>query len=275
MALIIPEVYAEIVRQKFEGKVKVANLAVALGELSNTTVGGEISFPKFKNISDCSEVIKGTASDISSLDQTESKAKIKMVDKIVRVFEMDNLTALGNQVEEASSQTAVVIARKLNLDLITEALTSPLKIATVSATAITALELNSALAMFQDEQDVEDMAGIVINSLLTASFYNMPEFVSNRTDTVAGNGIVTGGCIGYWRGVPIFLAKHGTYDKAKAECITLVIKKNALAYMKKRAINIVEELEPKLHSSCVIGDYIYACKLIADDGVVVVRKTIV
>ncbi|MFT5872845.1 MAG: hypothetical protein ACI8WT_001783 [Clostridium sp.] len=275
MSLIIPVVYSALVREKFLGKIKVATLATNLGELMNTNVGDTVSFPKFKTIGDADEVVKGTASTITSLEQDESTAKIKMIDKIIRIFDMDNLTSLGNHVEEASKQQAIVFARKLDSDLVEEAKTSSLKKATASANAITATELNSALALFGDEQDVEDMSGIVVHSLVASSFYAMTEFVSNRTDTVQGNGIVTGGCIGFFRGIPVFMSDHGTYDSVAVECVTLIIKKDALAYMEKRAINIVEEVESKLHASDVVGDYIYSVKLINDAGVVVVRKTIV
>lgn len=276
MSLIVPEIYSGLVRERFIGKVKVANLASNLGILKNTNVGETVTFPKFKTISDAKEVVKGTQSEISFLEQTSSQATIKMIDKIIRVFDLDDMTALGNSIEEAATQQAIVFARKLDTDLVTEALTSPLKSATAAAKAITATELNTAINRFADEQDTEEMSGIVVNSLLVDSFYSMNEFVDkNKTYNTDGNGIVRNGLIGYFRNIPIFLADHGTYDSTKNECITLVIKKNALAFMEKRAIDIVEEREEKLHCSDIVGNYIYATKLINDAGLVVVRKTIV
>ncbi|AKA71226.1 hypothetical protein [Clostridium scatologenes] len=275
MALIIPEIYSQLVREKFVGRVKVANLATALGDLKNTTVGDSVTFPKWKLISDATEVVKGTVSAIDALDQDSSTAKIKMIDKIVRVFDIDDMTMLGNSIDEAAKQQAIVFARKLDTDLITEALTSPLKVATAGAKAITAQELNQGLNMFGDSQDTEDMSGVVVNSLLVDSFFNMTEFVDkNKTYNADGNGIVRNSLIGYFRNIPIFVADHGTFDSTKNECISLIIKKDAIAYMEKRAINIAEEREEKLHCSDIIGSYIYATKLIADDGVVVLRKTI-
>lgn len=272
--LIIPEIYGGVVREKFEGKVKIANLSSNLGVLKNTTVGETVIFPKFKTISEANEVTKGKANAIDELEQTSSAAKIKMIDKIVRVYDIDDMTALGNHIEEASTQQAIVLARKLDKDLVTEALTSPLKSTVANAKAITADEINKGLLLFGDEQDTDEMAGIVVNSLVASSFYNMNEFVTSRTDTMAGNGIVRNGVIGYFRGIPVFMADHGTWDSSKNEAITLIIKKNSLAYMEKRDIDIVEEREEKLHASDIIGTYIYACKLINDNGVVVLRKTI-
>lgn len=277
MSLIIPEVYAGIVREKFLGRVKVANLATNVGLLENTTVGDTVIFPKFKTITDANEVVKGTLSPIDSLDQDSSSAKIKMIDKIIRVFDMDNMTAVGNQIEEASSQQAIVFARKLDSDLITEAMTSPLKTAAAGAKAITASELNAAIAMFGDDADTDLMAGIVVNSLLDASFYSMAEFVdaSKTYNGTNGNGIVTNGCIGSFRGIPVFHTDKGTYDSVKAECVSFVIKKGAIGYMEKKAIDIEQEREEKLHATDIVGDYVYAVKLLDDAGVVQVRKTIV
>lgn len=276
MSLIIPEVYSKLTREKFEGKVRVALLAAPLGDLKNTTVGETIHFPKFKTIGDANEVTKGTQSPIQTLDQDDSTATILMKDSIIRVFDIDDMTALGNQIEEASSQQAIVFARSLDKDLIEEACKTPLKTATADGKAITANELNEALTLFGDESDVDEMAGIVINSMLDSSFYSMLEFVDvSKTYNQQGNGIVRNGMIGYFRGIPVFHSNHSTYDSTTSECRSFIIKKNALAYMEKRAIDIKEEREEKLHASDIVGTYIYAVKQIDESGVIMLKKTIV
>ena len=276
MSLIIPIVYSEIMREKFLGKVKLAGIATNLGILKNTTEGDTVSFPKFKTISDAEECVKGTASTISELAQVENKAKITMVDKIVRVYDIDDSTALGNSIDEASNQQAIVLARKLDKSLMEVALTSPLKSAVADAKKITADEINTAMLLFGDEQDTEEFSAILVHSLVAGGFYNMPEFVgSGRTDTVVGNGVVVNGCIGYFRGIPVIMSDKGTYDSSKAECITLIVKKDALAYMEKKVMDVQCEREEKLHCSDIVGAYVYAVALINDGGVVVVRKTIV
>ena len=274
--LFKPTVYAQLVREKFEDKVKVAKLADNLGFLQNTTVGETVSFPKWKTISDAEDVTKGTAVGIEALDQEDSTATIKMVaPKGVRVYDIDNMTALGNAIEEAASQQATTIARKVDLDLIQEALTSPLKYACTNAKEIDELSINNALGLYGDEQDVEDFAGIVINSLLLPSFIFMGGFTSvEKTYTAAGNGIVHGGLVGYFRGIPVFMANHGTYDSVHQECITLIIKKHSLGIMPKRNISVEEDRQPALFATDVYSNMVYAVKLIADDGVVVIKKTI-
>lgn len=281
MALIIPEVFAGIVREKMVGKVKVGNLAISLGYLQNTTVGDTVTFPKFKWIGDTETMVKGTPLTPDSLDQDSSQAKIKQEGKAVRIFDIDNITAMGNQKDEAATQMGIKFARTLDLDLIGECITAPFKVSTASEKAITAVELNLGINKFGDEQDTEDIAGIVVNSLLADSFYNMDEFVDkNKTYNTDGNGIVRNGMIGYFRNIPVFLADHskgaiGTYDSVKNECVSYIIKKGALGYMEKRGINIEESRQALLKASDIVGDYIYAVKRLDDSGIVVLRKTIV
>lgn len=276
MALIIPEVYSQIVREKFLGRVKVANLATNVGILKNTTIGDTVIFPKWKTITDANVVVKGTQSPIDSLDQDFSQATIKMIDKIIRVFDIDDITMLSNSIQEAASQQAIVFTRKLDSDLIDEAKTTALKTATAADKAITANELNIALQNFGDDSDTEDIGGIVVNSLLDSSFYNMAEFVdANKTYNGSnGNGVVQNGKIGTFRGIDVFHSDKGTYDSTANECVSFIIKKGALGFMEKKAIDIVEEREEKLHCSDVVGSYTYAVKLLDDAGVIMLRKTI-
>ncbi|MDF2544267.1 MAG: hypothetical protein K0S47_3985, partial [Herbinix sp.] len=212
MALIKPEVYSPLVREKFVGQIKVGKMAVDLGYLKNTTVGETVTFPKWKLLSDATDVVKGTPIATESLDQDSSQATIKMVaPKGTQIYDMDNLTMLGNAVNEAATQHGKIIARKLDADLITEALTTPLKSATASATAITGAEMLTALTKYGDERDTEDFAGIVINSLLLPSFIGMNEFVSTEKAYVTdGNGIVRGGLVGYFLGIPVVMTDKGT-----------------------------------------------------------------
>lgn len=276
MALIKPEVYAPLVREKFEGKVKVATLALNLGYLSNTTVGETVTFPKWKLLSDATDVVKGTPIGSEALDQESSTATIKMIaPKGTQIYDMDNLTMLGNAVNESASQHGTIIARKLDADLVTEALTSPLKYKVSDSKSLTATEIYGSLALYGDERETEDFAGIVINSLIIQSFLQMNEFTSvEKTFNAQGNGIVKDGIIGYFLGIPVMVTDKGTYDATNQECITFIIKKKSLGYMTKRDINTEEKREPEYKRSTIFSDMIYAVKLLADDGIVVVKKTI-
>lgn len=275
--LVVPEVFKSIETAKFKEKVKLLNLATNIGEIEEfRQVGETIHFPRFKalDISKMKEMVKGDVLDVSELEQEDSTATIKQVGFATRIYDIADLTAFGSQVDESAKQHATIFARKLDEDIATEAQTSLLKVKTASATEITNAELGQALALFEDEIDVEEFAGIVINSRLVNSFYAMPEFVDvSKTYTQNGNGIVRGGLLGTWRGIPVYVANHGTFNGT--ECITYVIKKGALGYKMKRDVNIEIERLPKAKATDVVTDMIYAVKLLNDEGLVVLRNTIV
>lgn len=276
MAFIKPEVFTDIVTEKIKGKVVVSNLADDLGVLSGD-VGDTVSFPVFEAIGEAKELTKGEGIDEAELSQVDSKAKIKqIVAPGVVVYDIENKTALGNQVENGATQQAVAIARKVDADLIEECKKTTLKVATEQANSISAFELNQGFVMFGDEQDTSEMAGIVINSMLSASFYSMDEFV-DATKTYNGannNGIVTNGCVGYFRGVPVYISDKGTLDSA--ECITFIIKKHALAKMFKleKVADCEIERQAKYKRTAIYTDSIYAVKMVNTEGVVMLRKTI-
>lgn len=274
--LIKPMIYADLVREKFEGKVKVASLATNVGYLNHTTIGETVVFPVWNKISDATDVTKGIAVGTEELTQKSTQATIKQVAPHgIPVYDVDDITALGMAIEEGATQQGIVIARKLDTDLIVEAMKSNLKVATANAKAITGDEINAGFSMFSDEQDVEDMAGIVINSLVFTSLLKDDMFTSvERTFTANGTGVVHNGLVGYFRGVPVFMTDKGTYDSKSNECITFIIKKNALGYMVKRDITVEEKREPELFRSTVFSNMIYAVKLMMEDGIVILKKTI-
>lgn len=275
MAFIKPEVFTDIITEKIKGKVVVSNLADDLGVLSGD-VGDTVSFPVFEAIGEAKELTKGEGIDEAELSQVDSKATIKQVAAPgVVVYDIESKTALGNQVENAASQQATSIARKVDADLIEECKKTTLKVATAQANSISPFELNQGFVMFGDEQDTSEMAGIVINSMLSASFYSMDEFVdATKTYNTANNGIVRNGCIGYFRGVPVYISDKGTLDSS--ECITFIIKKHALAKMFKseKVADCEVERQAKYKRTAIYTDSIYAVKVVNTEGVVMLRKTI-
>lgn len=271
--LIKPEVYAGIVTEKFKGKAILSNFAMDLGELSGK-IGDTISFPMFNQIGSAKVLNKGDGIDEEELTQKETKATIKqMAAPGVLIYDVDDLTALGNFVENGAMQQGTVLARGLDSDLFKEALTSKLKVKTTNKNVLMSDDLNRGFAMFGDEQNVEDMACIICHSIVASSFYNMPEFVkADYTFNGKGNGIVHNNCIGHFRGVPVFMSDKDTM--VDGECVTIIVKKNALAKMKKRGINVESERQAKFKRTALYADYIYAVKLVNTEGVVVLRNTI-
>jgi hypothetical protein len=104
----------------------------------------------------------------------------------------------------------------------------------------------------------------------------MPEFVDTAlTYQTAGNGIVKNGCIGYYFGIPVIVTANGTYDSAKAECKTYIVKKNALGYVYQKNITYNEAYNPLLLATDISASSLYAVKLLDETGIVCLRKTVV
>lgn len=276
MAFIKEKIYADMVREKFEGKVKVLNLAVNLGKLENVGNGDTISFPKWSLISDATEMTKGTPLTTEELQSTEQTVKVKQVGKAVRVYDSENLTSLGNQVDEGANQTAMVMARKIDTDLLANAKLAPFQAPVANGKAITSAEIETGLLNFGDERDIDlfSNGGIVINSLLIPSFYAMVEFTdANNTTTMGENGLIRNGLLGFYRGIPVYISDKETFDNETQTCITLIIKNGALGYMFAKDLDIELEREAKLKCTDVVADAIYATALVKEDGVVVLKYT--
>lgn len=270
--LIIPNVYSKTLREKMEGRIKLAQLAFNMPLDEFKQVGETVIFPKFKMISDAEDVVKGTALKPEQLQQDSSKAVVMHKGKAVRVYDYDDKTAMGNFIEEANTQQAIVFARTLDTELFKEALKSPLKSAVAEDKKITATEINNALQLYGDEQDVEDFEGILIHSLLIPSLISMPEFTeASKLYNTENNGIQRNGLLGFFRGIPVFVTN---IMMDQNECVTLIVKKNSLAYMMKKDFSVEEEREAKLRATDIVADMMFAVKQVDDEGIVVVRKTI-
>ena len=276
MAIIVPDVYSQMTTEKVKGKLKIANMATTLGELSGN-VGDTVTFPMFKALSDAELMAKGDKITTEELSQTSDSKKIMQYGKGVKVYDVDDLTALGSFIENSSEQQARIFAKSLDNEMVKDIdKQALLKSSTLEAKAITEDELNAAMQLFGDEQDNSDFAGIVINSLLVPSFYKMDGFVNATKTYVNGvNGKIENGVIGYFRGsIPVILADGNTYDSTTNECKTYIIKKGSLGVMPKRGLLVETSRDASTKATDIYADMIFACGLIQKDGVVIVRKTI-
>lgn len=273
--VIVPEVYAELVREKIAGKVKVAQCAENLGSIVDKEVGETITFPVWKYIGDAEDIQPGTAMSTVEMEQTNTTAEIKMIAaKGIKVYDYDNMTALGRALEEGASQQAEAIARKLDTDLIANAITSPFKKQIAAKGVITEDELLDCLALYGDDRDTADFHAIVAHSAFAKSFYKMDGFVKKDITYVAdGNGIVVNGVIGSYMGIPVVLSDR-LYDGTNSEGFLLFIKKGSLGYMPKENPFVETEREASKRCTNVYTSQVYATKL-TDEAGIVVAKTVV
>ena len=271
--VIVPDVYASLVREKIKGKVKVAQFLVNLGNLHGK-VGETLTMPKWGYIGDSSDWDINTPMDSTQMKQTETTATIKAIKApAVKVADYDDEVELGNAITEAASQQAVSVGRKYDTDAIACALTSPLKYKLAAKNTVTQDEMIAMLGLYGDDRDSADFDAIVISSLFAPSFYNMDMFTSReKTMTKDGNGITVNGVIGYFLDIPVVLSDR-LYDDTNTEGFILVMKKNAISIIPKENPHAETERIANLRQTIIYLSQFYAMAL-TDDTAIVVAKTV-
>ena len=271
--LILPDVYAQLVREKIAGKCKVAQFLVHLGDLHGK-VGETLTMPKWSFIGDSKDWDISKPMDVTQMKQTSTTATIKAIQApAVKVADYDDETELGNALDEAASQQAVSVARKYDTDAITCALESPLKYKLATKNTVTQTELISILGLYGDDRDSADFDAIVVHSSFAPSFYTMDMFVKrDLTMTKDGNGITVNGCIGYFLNIPVILSDR-LYDSTNQEGFILVMKKNAISIIPKENPFAEASRDASLRQTTIYLSQFYAMAL-TDDEAIVYAKTV-
>ena len=271
--VIVPEVYASLVREKIAGKVKVAQFLVNLGDLHGK-VGETLTMPKWAYIGDGKDWNINTPMDVTQMKQTSTKATIKAIQApAVKVADYDNEVELGNAIEEASSQQALSIARKYDTDAIACALESPLKYQLATKNTVTQDELIAILGLYGDDRDSADFDAIVVHSSFAPSFYKMDMFVKrDLTMTADGNGIAVNSQIGTFLNIPVVLSDR-LYDATNQEGFILVMKKNAISIIPKENPFAEASRDASLRQTTIYLSQFYAMAL-TDDEAIVFAKTV-
>lgn len=279
MAIIVPEVYSEVLQEKVKGQVKIAQFALELQGLDEfAEEGDKVSFPRWTALSDAQDLALGDAITAERMAQTKVTKEVKHKAKGVTIFDREAKTGKGNFLENAVSQQARIFAKALDDELVKD-IDANATLKTTSATADTIMEedLMNGFNLFGDDQDNETFAGIVINSKLLPSFYNMVGFTSkDKTYVADGNGVIVNGVIGYYRGtIPVILSDVNTYDSSKNECKTYIIKNGALGKKSKtNGVNIEVERDASKKATNVYADDMFVVGLIDTEGVSIIRNTI-
>ena len=279
MAIIVPEVYSEVLKEKINGQVKIAQFALELEGLNEfAEEGDKVSFPRWTALSDAEDLVKGDAINVEELAQSKVTKEVKHKAKGVTIFDIDAKTGKGNFLENAVGQQARIFAKALDDELVKDIdANATLKTTSGTANIILEEELINGFNLFGDDQDNETFAGIVINSKLLPSFYGMSGFTSkDKTYVADGNGIITNGVIGYYRGtIPVILSDVNTYDSSKNECKTYIIKKGVLGKKSKTGgVNIEVERDASKKATNVYADNMFVTGLIDTEGVAIIRYTI-
>ena len=276
--IIIPEVYAKMLTEKVEGKVRISKYAVDLGNVGDFAQEGDsITFPQFMALSEAEVLARGAQITTEELKQTSTKKEVKHYAKGVSILDVDALEGKGNFTENAINQQAELFARARDKECVADIdANAILKYSTATGDSILETELIDALNMWGDDQDDNSFDAIVINSKLLPSFYAMDGFVnSTKTYVKDGNGVIINGAIGTYRTIPVVLSNVGTYDNSSNECKSYILKKGALGIKdKKNGVEIELERQASYKRTDVFADEMFVIGLIQKDGVCIMRKTI-
>lgn len=266
---IDPEVYADLAQATFTGKVKVLGSPAVIEDNTLEGVPGTtITFPKWGALGELDDLTIGVAMTPTELEQTDATATIKEAGKAVLINDADKLTILGGQggaENEAIRQFGVLAARKVDGDLIAEAEANAGLTTTTSETAFSFAAVNDAFALFGDEAEPDEFAGIYINSAQLAEAYNDSAFVD--ASKAGDNSAVRRGVIGLIRGVPIVVS-----DRITAGSF-LLMKQKSLGALYKRRPQVEQDRDILKRQDVYATNVHYAVKAVTPSGIALVTLT--
>lgn len=277
MSLVIGSVYADAVNSKLGTALKMKDIATDYTDMVSDILvyGNEVHFPTFNRLSDAEEVTKGTALVPEEVGMSDSTAKVKQTGKSVRIYDKDKAQIKGAVVDAMASQTAEVMAKKIDSDLISEMVENAVyKTALPGDLSVTAID--SAFDVFGDQVQNSSFSGIVAHGKFRSAIMRMDEFTKiDKTYATTGNGIVDdNNCIGFWNGtIPVYLSDQ-MWDATNSEPIMAVVKTGAIGYIMQKETTVEEEREAKLLATDLVASNLYAVKLLDSKGVSILKKTI-
>lgn len=277
MSLVIGSVYADAVNSKLGTALKMKDIATDYTDMVSDILvyGNEVHFPTFNRLSDAEEVTKGTALVPEEVGMSDSTAKVKQTGKSVRIYDKDKAQIKGAVVDAMASQTAEVMAKKIDSDLISEMVDNAVyKTALPGDLSVTAID--SAFDVFGDQVQNSSFSGIVAHGKFRSAIMRMDEFTKiDKTYAATGNGIVDdNNCIGFWNGtIPVYLSDQ-MWDATNSEPVMAVVKTGAIGYIMQKETTVEEEREAKLLATDLVASNLYAVKLLDPKGVSILKKTI-
>lgn len=277
MSLVIGSVYADAVNSKLGTALKMKDIATDYTDMVSDILvyGNEVHFPTFNRLSDAEEVTKGTALVSEEVGMSDSTAKVKQTGKSVRIYDKDKAQIKGAVVDAMANQTAEVMAKKIDSDLISEMVDNAVyKTALPGELTVTAID--SAFDVFGDQVQNSSFSGIVAHGKFRSAIMRMDEFTKiDKTYATTGNGIVDdNNCIGFWNGtIPVYLSDQ-MWDATNSEPIMAVVKTGAIGYIMQKETTVEEEREAKLLATDLVASNLYAVKLLDTKGVSILKKTI-
>lgn len=261
--MIVPEVFGDMVQAEFKGKLVIGDFAVTDTNLEGNA-GDTIHFPKYKALGDASDLTEGTAMDTEILSTEDSSAKVKEAGKAVEISDSAQISALGNPVQEATRQLGIIVARKIDKDLVDEVVTNCPVARQVREGTTYGEMVAKAKALWGDAP--EEIAALLVNSAKYAELLTDALFTDN---TKYNADVMVKGEIGRILGVPVVLTDRVPAKKS------IMLERGALAYITKRQPQTETDRDILARTTVVATNVHYAVKLIKEDGVAVIDETAV
>lgn len=278
MAIITPKIMKDAINERLGVSLKLGGLATDItNDVSDITqCGSEISMPRYSRVASVTDITKGSAIVPNEISLVDSVAKILQTGGSIRVYDRDERQIKGRTLDNMTEQLIQAMSQSMDTALSDTIDKEAIKKSPqVDATKITFDEILNAISLFGDDVEIDSYAGLCINSRLLPSFYAMEQFVKidysfNQNNT---NGIVKNGIVGKLLGIDVVCTNNGTWKDN--ETVSYLIKKNALSYVKQQDITLELERESKLLCNDIVVSSMYACKVTDEEGIVIIRKTIV
>ena len=260
--VIVPEVWGDLAADEFIGKAVVFNSpATTTSDQLVGIPGDTIKFPKWNLLNDLDDLTENVPMIPEKLTQTSSEATIKEAGKAVEFTDSADLYGLGSPGDEARRQFGVLAARKVDGDLITAALAAGNLTAPAITGALTWAGIVGGLAMFGDDWDPADFAGLYVRSDQVAQVMIDDQFI-NAANTPNGNGIIQRGLLGAIAGLNVFVTNRIPTGKA------FIARNGSLGALYKRRPIVETDRDILNRSTVVTTNLHYATKRLKDTGVV-------
>lgn len=260
--MIVPEVFSDMVQAEFKGKLVIGDFAVSDNTLEGQA-GDTIHFPKYKCLGEADDLTEATAMTPEVLSTEDSTAVVKEAGKAVEISDNAQISALGNPIQEATRQLGVIVARKIDADLINEAITNCPEGRKVKTGANFGAKVAAAKALWGDTP--EDISALLVNSAKYTELLTDSMFIDN---TKYNADVMIKGEVGRILGVPVVLTDRVPEKKS------LMIERGALAYLTKRQPLTETDRDILARTTVVATNVHYAVKLIKDDGVALIDETV-
>lgn len=279
MAIFIPEVAAPYLVKEIDKRLVLSNAALDISASVPDLAwkGSEITFPVYSRVAVADAVTAKGSVTPTEIDGSSATAPIQHFAAAVK-YHKDTFRQAGGPILQNMAMTdlADAIALKMDADLMNTAINGAvLKAACAAADEITAAELEGAFALFGDKQNANEFAGVYINSKLFPSMLAMDGFsATGLTYTAQGNGIVQGQCVGFYRGVPVWLTDNGNRSGSTPECKTLIVKHGGLGRAVKAQPEFAEDYNATTFYTDIVADVYAAHKVLDDTKVALLANTI-